>query len=468
MTRYHEGMNVPTTRFAPSPSGLLHLGNARTALFSLLAALPGGRFLLRIEDSDRARASPVFEHALRADLAWLGFAAHIDEAAVWRQSERGAVYDDFLQKLARDNLVYPCFCTESELAAERASQRARGLPPRYGGRCAALDPAAALARVAAGGAAVWRFRVPPGQEVTFCDVVRGPQRVATSLLGDFVVRRAQGEAMFFFANALDDALSGVTLVLRGEDHLANTPRQILILRALGLPVPEYGHLPLVLSAGGVPLSKRDGAGSLAALREEGFLPLAVINYLARLGAVVGSERLLPLMDLAQAFDRRRIGHAPARYDREQLLHWQRVAMAGTPVTEWLPWVAEYVPEADRLRFVEAVRPNALFPEDFRRWAGILYGERRTLDEDARTAIGVAGAQFFRVAAAHLDAGGAAGDLPTVLKAAGHGGRRLFHGLRAALTGRLAGPELKDILALMPRALVARRLLECGSTDAQDL
>ncbi len=468
MTRYHESMNAPTTRFAPSPSGLLHLGNARTALFSLLAALPDGRFLLRIEDSDRARASPVFERALRVDLEWLGFGAYIDEAAVWRQSERGAVYDDFLQKLAHDNLVYPCFCTESELAAERASLRARGLPPRYGGRCAALDPADACSRVAAGEAAVWRFRVPPGQEVAFCDAVRGPQRVATDLLGDFVVRRAQGEAMFFFANALDDALSGVTLVLRGEDHLANTPRQILILRALGLPVPEYGHLPLVVSAGGVPLSKRDGAGSLAALREEGFLPLAVINYLARLGAVVGSERLLPLIELAQAFDCRRIGHAPARYDREQLLHWQRLAMAATPVAEWLPWVEEDVPEAERLRFVEAVCPNALFPGDFRRWAGIVYGERRTLDEDARAAIAAAGAEFFRAAVGHLDAGGAAGDLPAVLKAAGHSGRRLFHGLRAALTGRLAGPELKDILALMPRTLVARRLRECGSTDAQDL
>ena len=468
MTRYHGGMNSLTTRFAPSPSGLLHLGNARTALFSLLAALPDGRFLLRIEDSDRARVSPAFEAALRVDLEWLGFGAYIDEAAIWRQSERSGVYNDFLERLAHENLVYPCFCAESELVAERASLRARGLPPRYSGRCAALKPADARSRIMAGERAVWRFRVPPGQEVGFCDVVRGPQRMATNLLGDFVVRRANGEAMFFFANALDDALSGVTLVLRGEDHLANTPRQILILRALGLPVPDYGHLPLVLSASGVPLSKRDGAGSLAALREEGFLPLAVVNYLARLGAVVESERLLPLVELAQAFDRRRIGHAPAHYDRDQLLHWQRLAMAATPVAEWALWVAKHVPQADRLRFVEAVRPNALFPEDYRRWAEIMYGERRTLDDDARAAIVAAGGELFRAAVAHLDAGGVAGDLPAVLKAAGHGGRRLFHGLRAALTGRVAGPELKDILALMPRALVARRLRECGSTDAKNL
>ena len=457
MTRYHGCMNPRTTRFAPSPSGLLHLGNARTALFSLLAALPEGRFLLRIEDSDRARVSPAFEEALRVDLRWLGFGPYMDEAGALRQSQRAPVYDEYLERLRAQGVVYPCFCTEAELGAERAGLRAQGLPPRYLGRCALIHPGVARERIAAGETPVWRFRVPPGQEVTFHDVVRGPQHVATNLLGDFVVRRAKGEAMFFFANALDDALSGVTLVLRGEDHLANTPRQILILRALGLPVPEYGHLPLVLSEAGIPLSKRDGAGSLAALRDEGFLPLAVVNYLARLGAVVGSDRLLPLTELAGLFDCRRIGHAPARYDREQLLHWQRLAMAEAALPDWMPLIAHRVPEADRLRFVTATRPNALFPEDYRRWADILYGEPEPLDEAARAAIAAAGREFFQAAAAHLDGGGAVADLPLVLKDAGYGGKRLFHALRAALTGRLAGPELKDILALMPRALVARRV-----------
>ena len=468
MTRYHGGMSAPTTRFAPSPSGLLHLGNVRTALFSLLAALPDGRFLLRIEDSDRERVSPVFEEALRADLRWLGFGAYMDEAVVLRQSQRAAIYNDYLKRLEGMGRAYPCFCTQAELGAERARLRAQGLPPRYLGRCAVIRPEVAQGRIAAGETPVWRFRVTEGEEVGFHDIVRGPQRVATTLLGDFIVRRANGEAMFFFANALDDALSGVTLVLRGEDHLANTPRQILILRALGLPVPEYGHLPLVLGADGVPLSKRDGSGSLAALRKEGFLPLAVINYLARLGAVVGSDQLLPIAALAKAFDSRRIGHAPAHYDREQLLHWQRLAMAQTPVAEWLAWVADCVPEADRQRFVEAVRPNALFPEDFRRWAQIVYGGRLVLDDEARAAVAAVGAQFFRAACAHLKEGGAPSDLPAALKAAGYAGRPLFHGLRAALTGRIAGPELKDILALMPRTLVAQRLLEYGNADAKDL
>ncbi len=457
MTRYHGRMDPRTTRFAPSPSGLLHLGNARTALFSLLAALPDGQFLLRIEDSDRARVSPAFEEALRADLRWLGFAPYMDEAAALRQSQRAAIYDDYLRRLQAQAVVYPCFCTEAELGAERAQLRAQGLPPRYLGRCAGIDARIAQERIAQGETPVWRFRVPAGQEITFHDVVRGPQHVATALLGDFVVRRAQGDAMFFFANALDDALSGVTLVLRGEDHLANTPRQILILRALGLAVPDYGHLPLVLSEAGTPLSKRDGAFSLASLRDEGFLPLAVVNYLARLGAVVGSDRLLPLTELARLFDCRRIGHAPARYDREQLLHWQRLAMAETPLAEWIPLVAHRVPAADRLRFVTATRPNALFPGDYRRWADILYGAPESPDAAARTALAAVGPGFFRAASAHLDAGGAAGDLPAVLKEAGYGGKGLFHALRAALTGRVTGPELKDVLTLMPRALTVQRL-----------
>lgn len=457
MTRYHGRMNPRTTRFAPSPSGLLHLGNARTALFSLLAALPDGRFLLRIEDSDRARASLAFDEALRADLRWLGFGPYMNETAALRQSQRASVYDEYLMRLQAQGVVYPCFCTEAELGAERAGLRAQGLPPRYLGRCAGIDPRVAEERIAQGETPVWRFRVPPGQEITFHDVVRGPQHVATTLLGDFVVRRAQGDAMFFFANALDDALSGVTLVLRGEDHLANTPRQILILRALGLPVPDYGHLPLVLSEAGAPLSKRDGAFSLASLRDEGFLPLAVVNYLARLGAVVGSDRLLPLPELAQLFDCRRIGHAPARYDREQLLHWQRLAMAEAPLAEWIPLVSHRVPEEDRLRFVTATRPNALFPGDYRLWADILYGEPESPDAAARTALAAVGPAFFQAASAHLEAGGAATDLPAVLKDAGYGGKALFHALRAALTGRVAGPELKDVLALMPRALTVRRL-----------
>ncbi|HUW98309.1 MAG TPA: glutamate--tRNA ligase [Acidiferrobacter sp.] len=461
-------MNSPTTRFAPSPSGFLHLGNVRTALFSLLAAQPDGRFLIRMEDTDRERVDRRFEDAALADLEWLGFGPFIDRAAILYQSARTAIYDDYLAKLVAAKRAYPCFCSPASLAAERAEAQARGRPPRYSGRCAKLSAAEAEAHLALGEHAVWRFRVPAGEQVAFLDVVRGPQVVATDLLGDFVVRRTNGEPMFFFTNALDDALSGVTLVLRGEDHLSNTARQILLLKALDLPVPEYGHLPLVLNEAGVPLSKRDGAGSVGALRAEGFLPTAVINYLARLGAVVGSDALLSIQDLAAAFDPARIGHAPARYDRQQLVHWQRVAMAHAPVDTLLGFVPASVPFADRIRFVEAVRANAFFPSQWVLWAEIIYGEDEALTPEAELAVAHVGPVFFRQAVSFLGADGAAPDLPPRLKALGFSGKALFHGLRGALTGRLAGPELKDILMLMPRATLVRRLARFGTPDGENL
>lgn len=461
-------MSSHTTRFAPSPSGMLHLGNIRTALFSLLAALPKGRFLLRIEDTDRARVATHFVEAARRDLDWLGLGAFIDSSAVLYQSARTAIYDEYLGRLQAARQAYPCFCSQAALAHDRAEAQRQGRPPRYSGRCGKLDPVEAEGRLSRGESAVWRFRVPPKEELRFEDTVRGPQIVASDLLGDFVVRRANGEPMFFFTNALDDALSGVTWVLRGEDHLSNTARQILILKALGLPVPQYGHLPLILSETGVPLSKRDGAQSIEGLRAEGFLPEAIVNYLARLGAVVGSDALLTLPELAVAFDPTRIGHAPARYDRQQLLHWQRLAMAHMPLASLLTWIPPQVPASDRSRFIETVRTNSLFRKEFELWADILYGENDTLKPEAEQAVAHVEPRLFDQALAFLAEGGAALDLPPALKALGFSGKALFHALRAALTGRLAGPELKDILGLMPRHVLVRRLARFGASHGQNL
>lgn len=447
---------------------MLHVGNVRTALFSLLAALPDGRFLLRIEDTDRTRVAPRFVEAALSDLGWLGFDPFIDRSAILYQSARTALYDDYIGRLQAAHRAYPCFCSQAALALDRAQAQAQGRPPRYSGRCAALDPKEATERLARGEGAVWRFRVPPHEELRFEDTVRGPQVVASDLLGDFVVRRANGEPMFFFTNALDDALSGVTWVLRGEDHLSNTARQILILKALDLPVPRYGHLPLILSETGVPLSKRDGAQSIDGLRAEGFLPEAIVNYLARLGAVVASDALLALPDLAAAFDPARIGHAPARYDRQQLLHWQRLAMAQAPLATLLSWVPSRVPTADRVRFTETVRANSLFPQEFALWAEILYGENETLTAEAEQAVARVDVRLFDQALALLAEGRGPEDLVPGLKVLGFSGKMLFHALRAALTGRLAGPELKDLLGLMPRPILVRRLARFGTSHAQNL
>ncbi|MFI4922010.1 MAG: glutamate--tRNA ligase, partial [Gammaproteobacteria bacterium] len=260
------------TRFAPSPTGHLHVGNARTALFcALLAARDSGAFILRIEDTDAARSHGDFETALREDLNWLGL--HWQEGpdmggpkGPYRQSERGESYAEHMQKLADRGLVYPCFCSAKELEMARKVQLAAGQPPRYAGTCAKLITAEIEARLAKGLKPALRFRVPETGETVFQDLVRGRQVFAHRDIGDFIIRRADGSPAFFFSNALDDALMGVTHVLRGEDHLANTPRQLLLLQALGLPAPSYAHLSLIVGQGGAPLSKREGGGSLKELR----------------------------------------------------------------------------------------------------------------------------------------------------------------------------------------------------------
>ena len=251
------------TRFAPSPTGLLHLGNARTALFNfLIAQAAGGRFLLRIEDTDVARGHDKYVEALQEDLRWLGLdwqegAGLGGDHGPYLQSERRSLYDNYFAALEAAHRAYPCFCTPQELDMERKSQLAAARPPRYSGRCYRLSADDAAARLAAGMPATLRFHVDEGQTVEFEDRVRGPQRFATDDIGDFVIRRSSGAAAFFFSNAVDDALMEIHLVVRGDDHLSNTPRQILILRALGLPVPGYAHIGLVVASGGAPLSKRE-------------------------------------------------------------------------------------------------------------------------------------------------------------------------------------------------------------------
>ncbi|HEY4972682.1 MAG TPA: glutamate--tRNA ligase, partial [Steroidobacteraceae bacterium] len=260
------------TRFAPSPSGALHLGNARTALFNfLLARKHAGRFVLRIEDTDALRTQESMVAALCADLAWLGL--HWDEGpdrpgahGPYRQSQRTDIYQRYFERLESEQLAYACFCSNLELDLARRAQLAAGRPPRYAGTCRALSSAERAARLAQGRKPSLRFRVPSGQRIEFQDLVHGPQSFLSDDIGDFIIRRDDGSAAFFFSNALDDALMGVTHVLRGEDHLSNTPRQRLLLAALGMAPPHYGHVSLLVGDDGAPLSKRHGATGVSELR----------------------------------------------------------------------------------------------------------------------------------------------------------------------------------------------------------
>ncbi|GFE79739.1 glutamate--tRNA ligase 2 [Steroidobacter agaridevorans] len=457
------------TRFAPSPSGYLHLGNARTALLSYLAARKaGGRFILRVEDTDEARSSEDFMMALFADLKWLGL--DWDEGpdiggphASYRQQERRAIYDEYLSRLDAAGLTYPCFCTPAELSISRKRQLAAGQPPRYAGTCRNLTTEERAERLVRGLPAALRFRVPDGQVVSFVDVVHGEQRFNTNDIGDFIIRRTDGSTAFFFSNAVDDALMGVTLVLRGDDHMTNTPRQILILQALNLRIPQYAHVALLLGMDGAPLSKRHGDTSLRDLREHGYLPGALRNHLVRLGHSCVTDGWLDDAALIADFDLNRLGRAAAKFDEAQLRHWQKETVAHLSTDEFVKWIAAELPPGldpqQRAQFVTVVRANIELPSDARAWAKVIFGKLDEFEPTALAAIREAGEGFFTEALQVIGHPGT--EFKQAVKAlgqaAGKKGPALFMPLRAALTGFTHGPELAPMLALLPFAEVQARL-----------
>jgi glutamyl-tRNA synthetase len=457
------------TRFAPSPTGELHLGNARTALFNeLLARRTAGRFLLRIEDTDSERSQDLHTRAQLADLRWLGIEWDAgpdreDGRGPYRQSERGALYARELAALERAGAVYPCFCTPLELSLARRTQLAAGRPPRYAGTCRELSAAERARRLAAGVPATLRFRVPGGERIEFTDLVHGPQSFASDDIGDFVVRRADGSAAFFFSNAVDDAHMGVTLVLRGEDHLTNTPRQLLILRALGLAPPRYGHVSLLVGADGAPLSKRHGAVSVREYRERGYLPEAILNHLFRLGHSTPLHGLLTLEEMARAFDPAHLGRSPARFDEQQLNAWQKEAVQRLAPAAARSWLGAVLPpgldEQSASAFTAALLPNVLLPEEARPWVEIIFGGPPPLEPAAAEVVRAAGPGYFSAAAAAAARAGS--DLPTIAgavrAATGRKGAELYMPLRVALTGRAHGPELATLLKAMPADKARERL-----------
>ena len=467
MAQYYTTMNLKS-RFAPSPTGYLHLGNARTALFAWLAARgAGGTFILRLEDTDQQRSPEIYERALLEDLRWFGI--DWDEGpdrggdhGPYRQMERLAVYDQYYARLQASGQAYACYCSADELAAERAVQRSAGKAPRYGGRCRHLGAAERAEREAAGLLPTLRFRVPDQGTLTVPDLVWGERRYAVGDLGDFVIRRSDGSPAFFFANAVDDALMEVNLVLRGEDHLTNTPRQILILQALGLSVPAYGHLPLLLGADGQPLSKRYGAASLRDLRKDGYLAAALRNYLARLGHHYSATGFLDSGALAQGFALNQISRAPGHFDMVQLQHWQHEAVQSldeAAVWNWLaPLLRGRVPIGLEMPFVAAVRANILLPDDALDWAERCFGAPALAADAVEAIIGVS-PEFWSVAQATLQA--SEGDYrrwtKALQQASGHRGKALFMPLRAALTGLTHGPELAALLPLIGEERALARL-----------
>jgi|BEDMetMinimDraft_2_1075160.scaffolds.fasta_scaffold01781_4 glutamyl-tRNA synthetase len=332
-------------RYAPSPTGTLHIGGARTALFNyLFARRHGGVMILRIEDTDQEREVPGSTEAIMRDLRFLGI--EWEEGpdvggprGPYRQSERLAWYREAVERLERADLVYRCYCTPTELERVRAAQRARGEPPRYPGTCRHLSAAERLART--GQPYVLRFKVPAGEKTVVHDLVRGDVVFDHAVLDDFVVQKSDGMPVYNFAVVVDDAAMAVSHVIRGEEHLSNTPKQLLVARALGVEPPQYAHVPMILAPDRSKLSKRHGATSVGEYREAGILPEALTNYLALLGwSPPDGAEFFSLEEAARVFDLDRVQRTAAIYDVRKL--------------EWMN--GQYLRRLPLGRVVEAVRP----------------------------------------------------------------------------------------------------------------
>ncbi|CDF38648.1 Glutamyl-tRNA Synthetase, chloroplast [Chondrus crispus] len=473
-------------RFAPSPTGALHVGGARTALYNwLLARQTKGAFLVRVEDTDVVRSTRESEDMVLEDLTWLGL--HWDEGprvggdrGPYRQSERSTIYVELADKLVREGKAYPCFCTEEELDRKREEAEREGRPPQYDGTWRDADPEEVKKRIDNGEQYTVRFKVPSGSRVIIDDAVRGKVAWdADSTVGDFIILRSTGVPVYNFCVAVDDALMGVSTVLRAEEHLTNTLRQVLILRALDFETPEYAHCSLILGSDRSKLSKRHGATSVTLFREEGYLPVAMINYLAMLGWNDGTEKeIYTVEELIEVFDIHRITKSPAMFDGDKLRYINGQHLRALPskeledlvLAEWkLSGVFNDTLEADSplaQAAVALVRGSLELVNDANEemQKAFAYPLDETLASgEADELIGEDGG-FNEVASAALRAYDA-GELPigddgeehkgkwkkwvkAVGKEYGRKGKRLFHPLRLALTGKMSGPDVGEILQIL--------------------
>jgi glutamyl-tRNA synthetase/nondiscriminating glutamyl-tRNA synthetase len=483
-------------RFAPSPTGDLHIGNARTALFNwLVARSKRGTLVLRIEDTDQLRSTRASEAGILADLRWLGLGwdEGIDEGGEfgpYRQSERLERYQKEAARMIGSGMAYPCFCDPALLDRERAAQREAGHVSLYSGRCRGIPPAEASARRAAGEPSAVRFNVRAaarGEEaVVFRDEVRGPIRFPVPQIGDFVLLRQDGLPAYNFAVVVDDLSMRITDVIRGDDHLSNTPRQVLVYRALGGAPPRFAHLPLITAPGGAPLSKRDGAVSVQAFREDGYPPEALLNHLALLGwSPASGVDFLTLEELVAGFDLSRVSHSPAVFDRQKLDALSARHIARMPPEKIEPPAVEHLTRAGLL-------PERA-PAEVRAWAGrlaMLYADRLprfgllpeetapvfSFDvaaslKDDDVAATLADPRARQVIGRLIDALGDEPIIATRFQAAaadvrrqtGAKGKDLFHPIRVGLTGRASGPELVRLLPLIDegsRLPLPRPLASC--------
>ena len=440
-------MTKPVVRFAPSPTGNLHVGNVRTALINwLFAKSQSGTFILRIDDTDLERSTAEYEKGIRDDLNWLG--------DTFKQSERFDQYDAAADRLREMGLLYACYETAEELDRQRKLQRARGKPPIYNRAGLNLTEDEKAAFEAEGRKPHWRFKLS-GERVVWTDLVRGEQAIDTSSLSDPVLIRADGSYLYTLPSCVDDIEAGITHVVRGEDHVTNSGAQIEIFKALGGTAPEMAHTPLLVGADGASLSKRLGSLGMGELRAQGIEPLAICSLLAKLGTSDNVEIRASLAQLAEEFEFSKIGRAPARFDEADLRSLNAALTHAMPFETAQSRLQAVDPQAANEAFWLLVRENCETVEDAARFVPVAFGDiAPAIDEEDRDFIAAA-ARLLPETEITPETWG---DWTSALKSeTGRKGKGLFMPLRKALTGMERGPSVGDMLVLMGRERALKRL-----------
>jgi nondiscriminating glutamyl-tRNA synthetase len=466
-------------RFAPSPTGELHVGNVRTALFNwLFARHHDGTFVLRIEDTDPERTTPAYIASLLTDLRWL--ALNWDEGpekdgayGPYHQSERLDLYDVSLQSLVAEGRVYPCYCTEEELEAERASLLAAHRTPRYLGKCRNLTTARRGQLEREGRRPAYRFRVTPGS-IAFHDIIRGAMQFEGEDIGDFIIVRSNGIPAYNFAVVVDDHRMEITHVIRGEDHLSNTAMQIQLYGALGFEPPRFAHHALILGPDRTKLSKRHGSVSIAAFRDRGFLPEVLLNYLALLGSSLGEgKEVCSLDELVHSFSLERAGRSAAIFDEEKL-RWingiyirkddrRRLTERLIPFMEKAGYSLKDLGPRRTEEIAMAVRDNLVTLADIGHYMSLFFDDRYEVNAEAGLILKKEETRQVLMAfrdtlqvAPHEGEPAYREVIRQISEKTGFKGKRLFMPLRAAITGSTSGPELDRIFAVLRRTSLLKR------------
>jgi glutamyl-tRNA synthetase len=482
-------MSEVRVRFAPSPTGFLHVGGARTALFNwLFARHHGGKFILRIEDTDRERSKDEYEEAIIRDLQWMGL--DWDEGpsiggpyGPYRQTERASLYREQLKLLLSTGAAYPCFCTHKELEAERQGAQFVNQGYRYSGKCRGLSKEEVDRRKKEKQPYAIRLRIPQGQ-THFTDIIRGEITIEHTELDDFILVRSGGEPTYNFVAAIDDALMKISHVIRGEDHLSNTPKQILIYQALGLAQPQFAHIPLILGPDRAPLSKRHGASAVGEFKKQGYLPQALMNYLALLGwALDGKTELFTKEELIKHFTLEKVVKSPAAFSYEKLQWMNGHYIRESSDEQIYQLCLEYLWEADAInedfmrqggdalmRMIGTVKNSLKTISDVGEQLTYFLGEVHTYETEALLKYTVADTiPILEKAAIILEESmvfNAMALEQRFREAAAQSGRKFgefVHPMRLAITGKSNSPNIFELIEIIGQGRCVVRLLRLIQT-----